>query len=76
MKTINVTSETTGTIWKIEACVGQAVQEGETIAIIESMKMEIPIEAPCAGVIREIRFKEGELIEEAAIFAVMADALP
>ncbi len=71
MKTINLTSDTTGTIWKVEAHVGQSVQEGETIAIIESMKMEIPVDAPCAGVIREIRYAEGELIEEAAAFAVM-----
>ena len=39
--------------------------------ILESMKMEIPVEAPCAGRIREIRVREGQAIEEGVILAVI-----
>ena len=57
-----VESEVTGTVWKIETKVGDKVAEGDVLMIIESMKMEIPVEAPCAGVLSEIRVAEGQTI--------------
>ena len=47
-----VRSEITGSVWKVEVAVGQAVVEGDTLVIVESMKMEIPISAPASGVRR------------------------
>ena len=44
-----VLSEVTGTVWKVEMSVGDTVEEGDVIMILESMKMEIPIEAPESG---------------------------
>ena len=66
-----VEAQITGNVWKIEKAVGEAVAEGEAILILESMKMEIPVEAPCAGRIAEIRVREGDSIEEGAVLAVI-----
>lgn len=64
-------SEVTGTVWKIERPVGTAVGEGDTIVIVESMKMEIPIAATCAGVVREILVAEGDPVTEDQAVAVV-----
>jgi biotin carboxyl carrier protein len=45
--------------------------EGDVILILESMKMEIPVEAPCGGTLAEVRVGEGETVEEGAILAVI-----
>jgi acetyl-CoA carboxylase biotin carboxyl carrier protein len=66
-----VEAQIAGNLWKIEKAVGDAVEVDDVIMIIESMKMEIPVEAPCAGTLREIRVQEGESIEEGAILAVI-----
>ena len=64
MATIGVKSEVAGTVWKIEKTVGEVVAEGEIIMILESMKMEIPVHAPGAGRIVEIRVAPEESVEE------------
>lgn len=64
-------SEVTGTVWKIEAPVGTSVAEGDTVVIVESMKMEIPVCAPCAGVVKEIHVAEGDPISEDQSVAVV-----
>ena len=66
-----VEAEITGNIWKIEKKVGDAVQEEDVLIILESMKMEIPVEAPCDGTVTEIRVAEGDNVEEGAILAVI-----
>jgi acetyl-CoA carboxylase biotin carboxyl carrier protein len=67
-----VEAQITGNVWKIEKAVGDAVEEGETLIILESMKMEIPVEAPCGGTLAEIRVEEGQSVEEGAVLAVIA----
>jgi biotin carboxyl carrier protein len=67
-----VEAQITGSVWKIEKNVGDAVQEGDVLIILESMKMEIPVEAPCAGRVSEIRVQEGASVEEGAVLAVIA----
>jgi acetyl-CoA carboxylase biotin carboxyl carrier protein len=59
-----VRSEVTGSVWKVEVTVGQAVNEGDTLVIVESMKMEIPVTAPAAGVVQEIFVAEGEQVAD------------
>ena len=49
-----IESLVTGTVWKLERQAGDTLAEGDTILIIESMKMEIPIDAPTNGVLREL----------------------
>ena len=67
-----VPAHITGTVWKIERKVGDAVSEGDAIVILESMKMEMPVEAPVAGTISEIRVAEGTPVNEGDVVAVIA----
>jgi len=66
-----VEAQITGNVWKIEKSVGDQVAPEEVILILESMKMEIPVESPCAGRLAEIRVREGENVEEGAVLAVI-----
>jgi acetyl-CoA carboxylase biotin carboxyl carrier protein len=66
-----VEAQIAGKLWKIEKSVGEHVEVDDVIMIIESMKMEIPVEAPCAGTIREIRVQESQMVEEGAILALI-----
>jgi len=63
----------TGTVWKIEAKVGDALDEDDVIMILESMKMEIPIEAPFDGELLEIKVNEGDSIQDGQVLAVMEE---
>ncbi len=64
-----VRTEVAGNVWKIEVAVGQTVAEGDVLVIIESMKMEIPVEAPAAGTVRALRVAEGDPVAEGAVVA-------
>lgn len=64
MASISVNSEVTGTVWKVEKAVGDKVAEGDVIMILESMKMEIPVEAPQAGTLKEIKVAPEDSVEE------------
>jgi biotin carboxyl carrier protein len=66
-----IRSEVTGSVWKIEVAVGQSVREGDTLIIVESMKMEIPIGAPAAGVVSEILVAEGEPVADDQVVAIL-----
>ena len=67
-----IESQVTGTVWKLERQVGASLAEGDTILIIESMKMEIPVDAPAAGTLRELLVAEGEAVTEGQVLAVVA----
>ncbi len=67
----DVPAHITGTVWKIEKKVGDGVGAGESILILESMKMEMPVESPVAGKVKEIRCKEGDSVQEGQILAVV-----
>ena len=56
----------TGSVWKIEVKVGDKVEEGTVVAILESMKMEMPVEAEedQAGVVTAVLVKEGQAVKE------------
>ena len=64
MATTKILSEVTGTVWKVEKAVGDVVAAGDTIMILESMKMEIPVDAPDSGKITEITVAPEQLVEE------------
>jgi len=59
-----IESEVTGSVWKIQVKEGDSVSAGDELMILESMKMEIPVEAPCDGVIGEILVKEEDAVDE------------
>ncbi len=71
MATTQVTSEVIGSVWKIEKAEGDAVAEGELIMILESMKMEIPVEAPVAGTLAAIKVKPEESVEEDQVLCLI-----
>ncbi len=61
---VQVPAHITGTVWKIEVKVGDAVSSEQTLVILESMKMEMPVEAPEAGRVSRILVTEGQAVEE------------
>lgn len=67
----DIEAHITGTIFQIANLVGDPVKEGEEVIILESMKMEIPLESPIDGTVTEIRVKEGEPVDEGAVVAVI-----
>ena len=67
----NIKAHITGTVWKIEKQVGESVGSGDAVVILESMKMEMPVESPVAGKVSEVRCAEGQLVEEGAVLAVV-----
>ena len=71
MARIEVTAEVTGNIWKIEAAVGDTVAADDVIMILESMKMEIPVETPAAGTLAEILVKEEDPVDEDQVVAII-----
>lgn len=60
-----------GNIWKISVEVGDAVEEDDEIFVVEALKMEIPIYAPCDGTIAEIKVKKGDAVEEDEVLAII-----
>jgi acetyl-CoA carboxylase biotin carboxyl carrier protein len=64
MADLRVKSEIAGSVWKIEVAVGDRVAADDPLIVLESMKMEIPLLAPRAGVVKQILVTEGEQIGE------------
>ena len=67
----DVVAEMVANVWKVVVAPGDAVHEGDALVILESMKMEIPVEAPRAGVVREIKVQEGQTVQEGDTVAVL-----
>ena len=67
----DIEAHITGTVWKIEVAVGDAVAEGDTVAILESMKMEMPVEAEDEGTVKEIVVSEGQAVSEGDTLVVL-----
>jgi acetyl-CoA carboxylase biotin carboxyl carrier protein len=68
---VNIEAHITGTIFRIETEAGTQVSAGDVLLIIESMKMEMPVEAPGAGRVAEIRVEEGQSVEEGDLLVVL-----
>lgn len=68
---IEVKAGAAGKIFKIEANVGQSVQAGDAIVIVEAMKMEIPVVAPEAGTVASIDVAVGDAVESGAVLATL-----
>ena len=71
MAEITVHSEITGKVWAIEASIGDSLEEEDTIIVLESMKMEIPVVAPQDGSLKEILVAEGDAVTEGQDIAIM-----
>ena len=68
----HVEANITGTVWKIEVAVGDTITEGDTVVILESMKMEMPIESEDDGMVAEIRVEEGQSVQEGDVLVVLS----
>ena len=67
----DVEAHITGNVWKIEVAVGDTIEDGDTVVILESMKMEMPVEAEDPGVVKEIRCEEGQSVSEGDTLVVL-----
>jgi acetyl-CoA carboxylase biotin carboxyl carrier protein len=71
---IDVEAHITGTVWKVEVAVGDTVSDGDTVVILESMKMEMPVEVEDDGTVKEIRCQEGQSVQEGDVLVVLDEA--
>ncbi len=71
MATTEVSAHITGTVWKILVQVGDAVVQDQPLVILESMKMEMPVEAPEGGRVQEIRTTEGASVDEGDVLLTL-----
>ncbi len=67
----NVEAHITGTVFSIETAVGSEISAGDVLVVIESMKMELPVEAPSGGKVAEIRVEEGQSVEEGEVLVTL-----
>ena len=67
----DIEAHITGTVWKIEVKPGDSIEEGDTVVILESMKMEMPVEADDDGVVKEIKCAEGQAVHEGDVLVVL-----
>ncbi|HVY47453.1 MAG TPA: biotin/lipoyl-binding carrier protein [Minicystis sp.] len=67
----DIKAHITGTVWKIEVKVGDAVEEGTTVVILESMKMEMPVEAEDEGTVATIHVQEGQSVIEGQVLVTL-----
>lgn len=66
-----VRAEITANVWQVHVTPGQAVDVGDTLVILESMKMEIPVESPVAGTVVEVRVEPDTQVVEGDVIAVI-----
>lgn len=67
-----VAAHITGTVWKIQVKVGDSVAEEQSVVILESMKMEMPVESPAAGTVVSIAVTEGQAVEEGDVLLTLS----
>ena len=68
---VEVAAHITGTVWKIQVKVGDQVDAEQSVVILESMKMEMPVEAPSAGRVASIAVNEGQAVEEGEVLLTL-----
>jgi len=66
---VNITAPIVGNIWQIQVAVGDEVEAGQTLIVLESMKMEIPIIAPQAGVVSTLPVAANQIVQEGDVVA-------
>ena len=69
-----VRADITATVWQVVVVAGQDVREGDTLVVLESMKMEIPVVSPVAGVVGEVRVGPRDQVREGDVLVVVQEA--
>ena len=64
-----VRAEMVANVWKVVASEGDHVDDGDTLVILESMKMEIPVLAESAGTVTSLQVAEGDVVQEGDLIA-------
>ena len=67
----DVLAEMVANVWKVVVAAGDRVEEGDPLVVLESMKMEIPVESPVAGTVADVRVAEGGVVQEGDVIAVV-----
>ncbi len=67
----DVKAHITGVVFQITSKVGDSLAAGDSVIVLESMKMEIPVEAPRAGKVKEIKVAEGQTVQEGDTVAIL-----
>ncbi len=67
----DVLAEMVANVWKVVVGPGDTVAAGDPLVILESMKMEIPVESPVDGTVKEVRVEEGGVVQEGEVIAVI-----
>lgn len=68
------TADIVSNVWKLVTEVGAEVREGDVLAVLESMKMELPVHAPLTGTVREVLVTEGQIVQEGDALVVIEPA--
>lgn len=66
-----IRAEMVANVWKVVASAGDTVSEGDTLVILESMKMEIPVVSESDGVVQELAVNEGDVVQDGDLIAVI-----
>ncbi len=66
-----IKAQITGVVFQVTAKPGDVVAAGDPVIVLESMKMEIPVEAPRAGAVKEIKVAEGQTVQEGDTVAIL-----
>ncbi|SFJ05137.1 acetyl-CoA carboxylase biotin carboxyl carrier protein [Thermoflavimicrobium dichotomicum] len=68
-----IQSSMTGTVWKVLVRPGDQVEAGQEVVILESMKMEIPIQSDYTGVVKDVKVEEGSFVSDGDVLVELAD---
>jgi acetyl-CoA carboxylase biotin carboxyl carrier protein len=71
VRVAEIRAEMVANVWKVVAAEGDAVDDGDTLVILESMKMEIPVLAEGTGMVTRLAVAEGDVIQEGDLIAVI-----
>ena len=66
-----IRAEMVANVWKVVVAAGDSVEDGDTLVILESMKMEIPVLTERAGTVQELHVTEGEVLQEGDLIATV-----
>jgi biotin carboxyl carrier protein len=66
-----IRAEMVANVWKVVASEGDMVEDGDTLVILESMKMEIPVVAEVSGTLTQLKVAEGDIVQEGDLIAII-----
>ncbi|PJM62697.1 acetyl-CoA carboxylase biotin carboxyl carrier protein subunit [Bacillus subtilis] len=71
---MTVSIQMAGNLWKVHVKAGDQIEKGQEVAILESMKMEIPIITDRSGIVKEVKKNEGDFVNEGDVLLELSDS--